>query len=242
VVNSFFPPSLLGTPLRKYALFISHPWRYNSDYEGVKKLLNADSSFRWEDLSVPFDDPLELSLSFPRSYGTIVDQLREKIKQADCLLVIAGMYCTYRGWIQTEIEDAKRFGKPVVAIKLLAQERLPSVISEADDLVAWRTAAIISAIRRLVPALPSSPATLAGLGPYSSAVASPGVPASAFGLSELADIPPTTRYHSLKGLTAREPSNVCQDALGFTPSQPQDGLRSLSSLAGNCNVFDPPKK
>jgi hypothetical protein len=132
-----------------YRLFISHAWQYNDDYEGVKSLLNADWNFRWEDLSVPFDDPLGVSVVFPRSYGTIVDQLRDRIRNADALLVIAGMYCAYRGWIQTEMEAAKQHGKPVIAIRPWGQERLPLVIQEADEEVGWRTASIVDAIRRL---------------------------------------------------------------------------------------------
>ncbi len=141
--------SVCGLHSLQYRLFISHAWRYNDDYEGVKKLLDADASFRWADLSVPFDEPLALSPSFPRSNGTIVDQLRVRIQQADCLLVIAAMYCSYRSWIQTEIEAAKRFGKPIIAVRPLGQERLPAVIAESDEQVGWRTASIVDAIQRL---------------------------------------------------------------------------------------------
>ena len=131
------------------ALFISHAWDYNDDYEGVVSLLNQDPTFLWRDVSVPFTEPISLPPEFPRSYGRIVDELRSRIREADCLLVIGAMYCHHRGWMQTEVEAAQQFRKPIIAIKPLGQERLPQIIHEADEVVGWRTAGIISAIRKL---------------------------------------------------------------------------------------------
>lgn len=238
-----------GQPSCQYRLFISHAWEYNDDYEGVKKLLNGDASFGWENLSVPFDEPLALSPSFPRSYGTIVDQLREKIMQADCLVVIAAMYCSYRGWIQTEIEAAKQFGKPIVAVRPCGQERLPAVIREADEQVGWRTASIVGAIQRLATPGVGGHSTrtignlmgeLGWLAPSSSAPPPAVRPLAR--PSQLAGLPTAGRYRpgaSLKNLAASEPANVFQNALGLTPSRPGDRLKSAFD---HFSRYGPPKE
>jgi hypothetical protein len=106
-------------------VFISHAWDYKSEYDGVVNLLNADYSFKWVNLSVPIDDPLPVLMGLPKSHRHIVRQLDEKIRQTDCLLVLAAMYVAHRGWIQSEIEAALEFKKPIIAVKPRGQERVP---------------------------------------------------------------------------------------------------------------------
>jgi predicted DNA-binding transcriptional regulator AlpA len=89
--------------------------------------------------------------------------LDEKIKEADCLLVLAGMYAAHRGWIQSEIEAAQEFGKPIIAIAPRGQERFPKVTVTANETVGWTSKSIIEAVRRLAPSPTSSLQTLAGL-------------------------------------------------------------------------------
>jgi hypothetical protein len=146
--------SLLSPPprlSRKYKLFVSHAWNYKDEYERVVALLNADSGFGWENLSVPECQPLPLSNSLPKSYRFLVRQLDERISSADCLLVLAGMYVAHSGWIQSEIEAAKEFRKPIIAVEPRGQERFPEAVRQAaDDVVGWTGASMISAVRRLV--------------------------------------------------------------------------------------------
>lgn len=152
-VESFFSKS--------YALFISHAWDYESDYQGAVRLLNADNSFRWENISVTRDRPLPpWSELRPRSFRSIVHQLDAKIKNADCVLVLAGMYVAQAGWIHSEIDSAKDFNKPVIAIAPRGQERFPrALIEDAEALVGWNSKSIIDVIRRLtsLPAALSFP-------------------------------------------------------------------------------------
>jgi hypothetical protein len=234
---------------RRYRVFISHAWQYNDDYEGVKRLLRADPSFTWDDLSVPFDEPLNLSPVFPRSYGVIVDQLRERIRQADCLLVIAAMYCAHRGWIQTEIEAAKQSGKPVIAVRPLGQERLPAVIQEATEQAGWRTTSIIGAIKRL--AIPGyTPGELQALGGITGATG-PVRPPAPFSFSPIrppmlvgpCPTIPIARPSQLAGISPPRPlGNIA--ALISEPQEsltgPADGLRPL--LDNYLALIGPPKR
>lgn len=66
------PMSLTGAMLipRRYALFISHAWDYHSEYDGLVNLLNSDSSFFWENLSVPKDKPLRTLWNYQNLTGS----------------------------------------------------------------------------------------------------------------------------------------------------------------------------
>jgi hypothetical protein len=134
---------------RHYNVFISHAWDYNDDYDGIVNLLNVDRSFVWTNLSVPIEAPLKMTLFLKKSYRGIVRQLDERIALADCVLVLAAMYFKDRGWIQSEIEAALEFGKPIIAISPRGQERFPSDLEQiAEERVGWTSKSIIDAIRR----------------------------------------------------------------------------------------------
>jgi hypothetical protein len=132
-------------------MFISHAWNYSGEYEGVVNLLNSDRSFLWDDLSIPEDKPLLVLPQLPKSFRYLVRQIDERVSKADCLLVLAGMYVAHRGWIQSEIEAAKDFHKPIIAVQPRGSERHPGVaMLLADESVGWNSASIISAVRRRV--------------------------------------------------------------------------------------------
>lgn len=94
-------------PSRRYTLFISHGWDYTDEYQRIVDLLNADATFVWEDLSVSHDDPLPILPVLPKSYSYLVRQLDERIAKADCLLVLAGMYCAHSGWIHLKLRPRR---------------------------------------------------------------------------------------------------------------------------------------
>jgi hypothetical protein len=150
-----YPNSIRSLP-REYQVFISHAWDYKGDYDGVVGLLNTDLSFRWKNLSVEESDPLPTMFHLPRSNRSLVRQLDERISKAECLLVIDAMYVSHRDWIQSEIEAAQEFRKPIVAIAPRGQERFPLALAyAADERVGWNSASIVGAVRRLVtPRLP----------------------------------------------------------------------------------------
>ncbi len=150
---SFFPPpprfAPLGPPSRRYGLFISHSWDYRDEYERLVNLLNTDIGFLWDNLSVPEENPLSILMHLPKSYRYLVRQLDERILKADCLVVLAGMYVAHSGWIQSEIEAAQEFHKPIIAVEPRGNERFPEAVSHAAaESVGWNSTSIISAIRR----------------------------------------------------------------------------------------------
>ncbi|HEY3939274.1 MAG TPA: TIR domain-containing protein [Bryobacteraceae bacterium] len=150
---SFYRATPSSPPhLRK--LFISHDWEYTSHYDGVIRLLNSIPEFKWKNLSVPRSSPVTMSDLLPRSHRTIVHFLDERMRQADCAIILAGVYATNSGWIQSEIEAAQEYGVPIIGIRPQGQERISAIVQDAagNNMVNWNARSLIDAILR-----PTSP-------------------------------------------------------------------------------------
>src|SRR6266853_5661448 len=76
--------------LRTYAVFICHDWEYSNDYHRVCDFLNNAPNFQWRNLSVSEHDPLD-------GNDRLQKNLRDQIRPADVVLVLAGMYAVRSG-------------------------------------------------------------------------------------------------------------------------------------------------
>jgi hypothetical protein len=132
--------------LRTYHVFISHAWDYDDDYDRLVGLLEQAPSFSWLKVSVPRHDCFHEALSG----AALARALEAEIREADCVLIIGGMYCTYREWIQEEIEIAQAHRIPIIGIYLWGAERTPTEVTTATwEMVGWNSGSIVAAIRRL---------------------------------------------------------------------------------------------
>ena len=132
--------------LKSYDLFLSHVWRssQNNEYYRLVALLKGASNFYWRNYSVPEHDPLGR-----QSDAQLRRALDRQIAPVNCFLVVAGMYVNHRQWIQEELNIAAQYGKPVVAISPLGQQRIPAAVQTAATVVVgWRTESIVAAVRR----------------------------------------------------------------------------------------------
>ena len=131
--------------LRTYSVFICHDWEYSDEYDRVCEFLDTAPNFRWRNLSVPEHDPLDTD-------DMLEKNLRDQIRPADVLLVLAGMYTARSTWMDWELAFARRIGKPIIGVKPWGNVQLPVVVQRsADEIVAWNTAAIVGAIRLYAP-------------------------------------------------------------------------------------------
>lgn len=131
--------------MRTYDLFISHAWKYNNQYYNLEKLLEEHAYFKFRNYSVPEHDPLDFN-----SVKELVNQLDEQIKQSTVVLVIGGMYCSYRKWIQKEIEIAKKYNKPILLVTPHGSNKIPTIVEiNATKTVKWNSSSIVNAIREL---------------------------------------------------------------------------------------------
>ena len=128
-----------------YNLFISHSWTYSDAYEGLVNLLNkaAYDGFQYKNYSVPKDDPIHNA----NSDRQLKEAIRNQMKPASCVLILAGVYATYSKWINIEIELAKEMGKKIIAISPWGAERTSSVVKDGSDVVVgWNTDSIVNEI------------------------------------------------------------------------------------------------
>jgi hypothetical protein len=129
--------------LYPYRIFISHAWDYNDEYYRLEKMLTDFPNFEFRNYSVPKHDALDSSES-------LTSKLRDQMNPVQVVLVLAGMYATHSDWIQFEINEAKRLGKPIVGVKPWGQERVPENVEKSASLmVGWNAAPIVDSIRQL---------------------------------------------------------------------------------------------
>lgn len=126
-----------------YNIFISHAWKYNSEYYNLEEMLNNAPYFTWKNYSVPQHDALDT-----KTDRELEEALKRQISPCSCVLIIAGMYYNYRTWIQKEIDIAKTYKKPIIVVRPGGQERMPSeLLSDDFYRVNWSTNSIVEAVR-----------------------------------------------------------------------------------------------
>lgn len=131
--------------LTNYRLFISHSWAYGDAYAKLVSFFNEHPNFKWSNYSVPKDDPINDAPNDAKLYEAIKTQ----VSPVNCVVILAGVYSSYSKWIKYEIEIAKKvYNKPVIAVEPWASEKTSKIVKDnADAIVKWQSASIVSAIR-----------------------------------------------------------------------------------------------
>lgn len=97
---------------------------------------------------MPQRDPV-LDPDDPEDRKKLKEALKRQIRPVNCVLIISGMYVVHSYWIQTEIDIALDYGKPIVGLIPRGQELTPKAVQDAaKEMVKWSTDSIVSAIRR----------------------------------------------------------------------------------------------
>lgn len=129
--------------LRDYHILISHSWSYSNYYNTIASWLNDTNYFKWSDYSVSCDKPLNTDNDYQ-----LKEKLTSRISNSSVVIVISGMYSAYSKWIDYEIDEAKRLGKPIIGVKPWGQERIPLKIqNNSTTMVGWNRDSIINAVR-----------------------------------------------------------------------------------------------
>ena len=78
------------------------------------------------------------------------DAIYDKIARSHVIVIPSGMYANYSKWIQKEIDGAKQYDKPILAVNPFGQEKKSGVvIDNADEGVGWNKKPVISGIWNL---------------------------------------------------------------------------------------------
>lgn len=129
--------------VKTYTIFVSHSWDHSNDLMSLHNLLSKRGYFSYDSQEVTKFSPIN---SLNATY--IKQRLRERIRNSNIVLALAGIYASHSDWMKWEIETAKELGIPIVGIIPRGQERISQTVyanSIAD--VRWNTESIIQAIR-----------------------------------------------------------------------------------------------
>ena len=130
---------------KTYRLFISHSWKYGDAYDKMIQFFEQQG-LDYYNHSVPQDDPINTN-------GTdkqLKEAIEAKIKGTSCIIILAGVYATYSKWINKEIEIAKEYGKPIIAVEPWDSEKTSKIVKDnADKIVKWQGKSIVDAIKEL---------------------------------------------------------------------------------------------
>ena len=128
-----------------YNIFISHSWKYGDAYDKMIQFFEQQG-LDYYNHSVPQDDPINTN-------GTdkqLKEAIEAKIKGTSCIIILAGVYATYSKWINKEIEIAKEYGKPIIAVEPWDSEKTSKIVKDnADKIVKWQGKSIVDAIKEL---------------------------------------------------------------------------------------------
>ena len=135
--------------MRTHHLFISHSWAYSDSYQRLVALLNRRRYFRFNDYSVPRDDPIHDAPTVKALRAAI----RQQMAPSGVVLILAGVYATYSKWIDEEIALAQKgfaAPKPIIAIKPRGSVKTSTTVkAAAARVVAWNKDSIVAAIREV---------------------------------------------------------------------------------------------
>lgn len=134
------------------AVFISHSWAYSHHYERLAEWIFEDdwnvqgTPLVFNDVSVPKNNPIH--------YTTNEQELRNaiyaRIRVSQVVVIPTGMYASYSGWIQKEIDGAAAYGIPILAVNPWAQERKSSVVIDAASAyVGWNKQSVVDKVWEL---------------------------------------------------------------------------------------------
>ncbi len=128
--------------MKKPNIFISHQWRYSTEYYSLKSKFQ-DLEWTHLDYSVPEHDPFDLNRK-----KQIENALKEQVRQSNFFIVFARMATINSNWVQKEIEFAQEYGKYILGVKPWNyQGNIPLFLQNAcDEIVGFNTPAIIKKI------------------------------------------------------------------------------------------------
>lgn len=131
--------------LKQYKLFISHSWTYSNAYARLTEFFDEHPNFLWRNYSVPKNDPIHNASTQKELYEAI----KQQIAPVNCVLILAGVYSSYSKWIDKEIDIAKNYNKPIIAIQPWGAERTSQKVKDnANKIVNWNSSSIVDSIRK----------------------------------------------------------------------------------------------
>jgi hypothetical protein len=133
----------------KIHVFISHAWSYSGHYQTLEKWIfstewnSGGVPLLFRDFSIPKTDPIHNA----KTDKALKEAIFNKIRRSHVIVIPCGMYASYSYWIQKEIDGAKFYKKPILAVNPWAQQRKSSVvINNSDKQVGWNQKPVVQSV------------------------------------------------------------------------------------------------
>lgn len=133
-------------------VFISHSWNYSNHYNKLSEWIFEG---KWNitgvpivfiDKSIPKENPIH---NAPNADALRTAIFRE-MNNSHVVVIPTGMYAEFSTWIQKEIEGARRYGRPILAVDPWGQERKSStVVASSAKSVGWNKQSVVGGIWEL---------------------------------------------------------------------------------------------
>lgn len=133
-------------------IFISHSWTYSDHYDRIAGWIfdevwtSNGQQVYFANTSVPRDNPIH----FAPTDAMLQHAIYQRIAESHVVVIPTGMYAHYSKWIKKEIDGAKLYRRPILAVDPWAQKRAASVVAaSANESVGWNKQSIVDAVWRL---------------------------------------------------------------------------------------------
>ena len=144
----------VGCPMIKqktHDLFITHAWRYHQDWAKLCELLDNTPGLAWRNFSLPWHDPAmnpnsEVGGAFIRNF------LETQIIPVHGVIFLAGVYAinSAQGWLDLEIEIARKHNKPVIAVPPYGETVVADKIRAfCDGSAGWHAEELVAALHEV---------------------------------------------------------------------------------------------
>ena len=138
-----------GSQMINLSIFVSHSWAYAGDYDKITEWLCHENwnlsgtPIIFNDVSVPRDNPIH---NAPNE-ELLKQQIFQRIWQSNVVVIPTGVYASYSKWIGKEIEGAKAYSKPIVAVDGWGAQRTSAIVQEAATVrVGWQKQSVVNAV------------------------------------------------------------------------------------------------
>ena len=138
--------------MHQIGVFISHSWKYDDHYKKLNEWIFGDNwdvsgtPLQFHDYSIPKDNPIH---NAPTS-RELKNRIYAEIQKSHVVVIPTGLYASYSDWIQKEIDGAKQYGCPILAVNLWDMERKSSVVADAAaETAGWNKKPVVNGIWQL---------------------------------------------------------------------------------------------
>jgi len=100
-----------------FDLFISHAWRFHSDWVAFSDLLDRDVNFGWRNFSLPWHDPA-FNPNTESGRLRLTANLESQIIPVHSVILLSGVFSimSAKKWCLNSIELAKKHQKPIIGV------------------------------------------------------------------------------------------------------------------------------